>query len=255
MTVEAPEFKRATRRIGFDQDELPAVFELLERVARAAVATIGPDCEAVVHDLRTPDHSVVAIAGTLTGRQVGAPVPDPQLLPGEVDRFLEDDLRRNARTSTGRELLASTVWVRDEQGHIVGALCLNLDRSGLEGARDLIDRHLGAAAASAPLPTFAADVSEFTRSAVAALLGPAPGVRRLRRAERIELIRHLHHEGVFALRGAAAAVAAEIGVSRASVYADLREAQDGRLPPRPTQDAGPSTRTSRFVRAGPFKSG
>ena len=225
MTAAAREFKGATRRSGFDREELPAVFELLERVARAAVATIGPDCEAVVHDLRTPDHSVVAIAGTLTGRQVGAPVPDPQLLPGEVDHFTEDDLRRNARTSTGRELLASTVWVRDEQGHIVGALCLNLDRSGLEHARGLIDQHLGASAASAPVPTFAADVSEFTRSAVAAVLGPAPGHRRLRKSERVELIRRLHSEGVFALRGATAAVAAEIGVSRASVYADLAGAR------------------------------
>ncbi|MFZ2034059.1 MAG: PAS domain-containing protein, partial [Candidatus Dormiibacterota bacterium] len=67
-------------RIGFSPEQLPALFELLGRVANAAVSTIGADCEVVVHDLREPEHSVVAISGTLTGRQVGAPIPDPALM-------------------------------------------------------------------------------------------------------------------------------------------------------------------------------
>jgi predicted transcriptional regulator YheO len=128
---------------GIAEAELPAVFAFLARVAEAIVATVGPDCEVVIHDLRKPDHSVVAISGHLTGRRVGAPVPDPELLPGEVDRFTHDDLRRHGSTTGGRELLASTVWIRNPVGHIVGAVCINLDVAGLRTARDLINRHLG----------------------------------------------------------------------------------------------------------------
>lgn len=212
---------------GFSAEGLPAVFELLARLARAVTATVGPDAEVVVHDLRTPEHSVIAISGHLTGREVGAPVPDSQLLPGEVDKFTEDDLRRRATTDAGRELLASTVWVRDAVGHIVGALCVNLDLSGLQRARELLDRHLGPTeAGERPLPTFATDVSHFVRLAIAQVRGPAPR-RRLRPAERQELVRRLEAEGVFALRHAPEAVAEALAVSRASVYADLRVVRQG----------------------------
>ena len=113
---------------------LEQVFALLARVAEAIVATVGPACEAVVHDLRNPEHTVVAIAGNLTRREIGSPVPEPAMLPGQVDRFTEDWLCDSTRTLFGKELLASTVWVRDERGHIVG--------SGAHVDRGQISRHL-----------------------------------------------------------------------------------------------------------------
>jgi predicted transcriptional regulator YheO len=221
---------------GIAEAELPAVFAFLARVAEAIVATVGPDCEVVVHDLRKPDHSVVAISGHLTGRHVGAPVPDPELLPGVVDRFTHDDLRRHGSTARGRELLASTVWIRNPVGHIIGAVCINLDVAGLRTARDLINRHLGHDQVGArPLPTFASSIPEFTRLAVGSVLGNGWSERhRPRGADRIELVRQLEAQGVFALRGAANAVAAELGISRASLYADLRASRRER--PLPTQN-------------------
>ena len=224
---------------GIAEVELPAVFAFLARVAEAIVATVGPDCEVVVHDLRQPDHSVVAISGHLTGRQVGAPIPDPELLPGEVDKFTQDELRRHGSTAAGRELLASTVWIREPAGHIVGAVCINLDVAGLRTARDLIDRRLGQDPAGAGLlPTFASSIPEFTRLAVESVVGDGrSGRRRPRRADRIELVRRLDAEGVLALRGAANAVAAELGVSRASLYADLRASRHER--PSPASEPRP----------------
>jgi predicted transcriptional regulator YheO len=222
---------------GIAEAELPAVFAFLARVAEAIVATVGPDCEVVIHDLRKPDHSVVAISGHLTGRHVGAPVPDPELLPGEVDRFTHDDLRRHGSTTGGRELLASTVWIRNPVGHIVGAVCINLDVAGLRTARDLINRHLGQDDVRAgPIPTFATSIPEFIRLAVAAVRGSTTSEgHRPRGADRIELVRRLDSEGVFALRGAANAVADELGISRASLYADLRASRRE----RPSADAEP----------------
>lgn len=228
---------------GFAEDELPAVFELLGRISRAVATTVGPDCEVVVHDLRHPEHTVVAISGQLTGRQVGAPVPDPALLPGEVDKFTADDLRRTATTMAGRELLASTAWIRDAEGHIVGAMCINIDQSGLRRARDLIADHLGDdEGAVEPITTFAIDVSDFTRAAVHSIIGRSPR-RRLRRAERVELIRRLDTDGIFALRGASEAIAAQLHVSRSSVYSDLRVARHAELGSGAQQAAAPRPQT------------
>lgn len=224
---------------GFSDRDLASVFELLARVARVSVATLGPECEVVVHDLRNPEHSVVAISGDLTGRKVGAPVPDPELLPGIVDAKVEDELRRTATTPSGRELISSTVWIRDVRGHTVGALCINMDVSGLRQARDLIQRHIGTDVPGAPpLPTFASSLAEFARTAVGAALAESARHGALRKAERFRVVRQLHSQGVFALRGSVDTVAAELGVSRASIYADLKELQGERehsmVPAAPT---------------------
>jgi predicted transcriptional regulator YheO len=141
-------------------------------------------------------------------------------------------------------------------GHIIGALCINLDVAGLRTARDLINRHLGDDQAGArPLPTFASSVPEFTRLAVGSVLGSGPSQRhRPPKADRIELVRRLHAEGVFALRGAATAVAAELGISRGSLYADLRASRrDGPSPdsePRafPAQSVALTRRRARPAR-------
>jgi len=222
---------------GFSHTQLPAVFELLGRVATAAVATIGNDCEVVVHDLRQPAHSVVGISGSLTDRQIGAPVPDPELMPGVVDRFTRDDLRRQTRTQKGRELLSSTSWIRDTDGHVVGAICINIDRADLRRARDIIDQHLVEAdmPGAKPVATFAADISQFASVATREAVGAARPAQRLTRQELVSIVRDLDQAGVFSLRGAARSVAAELGLSRASVYGYLRDARarvvpsDGRV--------------------------
>jgi predicted transcriptional regulator YheO len=227
----------ARRRTGFTPAELPAVFELLGRVANAAVTTFGPDCEVVVHDLREPEHSVVAICGSLTGRQVGAPVPDPALMPGVVDAFTRDDLRRQARTPSGRALLASTSWIRDTDGHIVGAVCINIDQAELRRARDIIDRRMVAADSpeESPLTTFATDISHFAAVATREAIGSASPTRRLTRPELVAIVRHLDRAGVFSLRGAARTVGQELGLSRASIYGYLRDARaDGLSSSEPT---------------------
>lgn len=221
--------RKGVATTGFSDRDLESVFELLERVARAAVATLGAECEVVVHDLRNPEHSVVAISGDLTGRKVGAPVPDPELLPGVVDAKVEDELRRTATTPSGRELISSTVWIRDLRGHTVGALCINADFSDLRRARDLIQRHVGTDVPGAPpLPTFASSLGEFVRTAVDAALADGARQDRLRKVERSRVVRQLYAQGVFALRGSVDAVAAELGVSRASIYADLKDLQEDR---------------------------
>ena len=230
MAVKAeavPGSDEAPRRIGFSPEQLPALFELLGRVANAAVTTIGADCEVVVHDLREPAHSVVAISGSLTGRQVGAPVPDPALMPGVVDAFTRDDLRRQARTPSGRELLSSTSWIRDVDGHIVGAVCINIDQAELRRARDILDRRLVAAdgLGDDPLTTFATDISHFASLATRDAVGAANSTRRLSRPELVAIVRQLDRAGVFSLRGAATTVGQELGLSRASVYGYLREAR------------------------------
>lgn len=212
--------------IVFDESQLPQVFALLARIAKAIVATVGSHCEVVVHDLRSPEHSVIAISGKLTGRSIGSPIPDPELLPENVIRFRDDDLCCHTRTLAGKPLFSSTVWVRDETGHIVGALCINMDFSDIQHARDLLDRLLPSATDSSPqreLETFATSPEEFVlmalRESVKALGKP---MHQLERQDKVLLIQTLDQAGVFGFRQAVDIIAQEIGVSRSSVYNYLK---------------------------------
>lgn len=210
----------------FDEHQLPQVFSLLARIAKAVVATIGSSCEVVIHDLRQPEHSIVAISGSLTGRTVGAPIPDPELLPENVVRFREDDLCYATRTPGGKQLHSSTVWVRDLDGKIVGALCINMDFNDIHQAQNLLNRLLPAEQSSPKreIETFATSPDEFVhialRDAVAALGKP---VHQLERQDKVLLIEKLEQASVFSFRQAVDIVSEEIGASRSSVYSYLKE--------------------------------
>lgn len=213
---------------GFADAQLDAVFELFGRVATAFVATLGPTAEVVVHDLRRPDSSVVAIAGDLTQRQVGAPIPDPEFLPDRLIEIEADQLCYATRTARGHDLRSSTVFIRNQRHEIVGAVCINVDRNSLLLARTLIERVLGDSDAPAqppaPLTTFAGSVEQLVELALDEV-GERIGRSRhqFTREDRVEVIRELDRSGVFQLRNAAVVVAAELGVSRASVFNYLRD--------------------------------
>ena len=213
----------------FEDHQLPQVFALLARIAKAVVATVGPTCEVVIHDLRHPEHSVVAISGNLTGRSIGAPIPDPELLPENVVRFREDDLCYSTRTPSGRHLHSSTVWVRDIDGKIVGALCINMDFNDIRQAKDLLNRLLPSESSPAQreIETFATSPAEFVSIALKDAIGTLDKpVHQLERKDKVMLIEKLERASVFSFREAVDIVSQEIGASRSSIYNYLKEARD-----------------------------
>lgn len=117
---------------------MDAVYELLGRVADGFVATVGQTIEVVEHDLRDLDASVVAIAGNLTGRAVGAPIPDAEFWPDNLEHVVADQVGYATRTPSGRTLYSSTIWVRDTSGTIVGAICVNVEHNNIREAFGLL---------------------------------------------------------------------------------------------------------------------
>lgn len=211
----------------FEEQQLPQVFELLSRVARAIVATVGTQCEVVVHDLRNPEQTLISISGNLTDRAVGAPVPDTEFLPYHLSTFQDDIIRQPARTPRGRELLSSTVWVRDTTGTIVGAICINMDFNDLRHARDLLNRALmgtDAVPEAELLETFATSPQDFVEIALrGAIKKIGKPLHHLNRQDKIAIIGALEQAEVFRFSHAVEIVMEQLGISRASIYAYLKE--------------------------------
>jgi len=110
--------------------------------------------------LPTPNIRVV-LAGNVTGRRPGAPVPDLSFTSEELSYHAPDQINYHSQNGP-RCLQSSTIWIRDPEGHPIGAMCINVDYTDLIQVRDLLDRLTGPTRTSSDLvvtDTFARDVT------------------------------------------------------------------------------------------------
>lgn len=202
------------------------VLETARTLVPGIAATFGPSCEVVLHDYRTPEDSVIAVAGTVTGRQVGDRMSDIGRRVLAAGDAAEPEINYLTRTPAGVLLKSTTLPLRDDDGALIGALCINVDVTALQrvaaAVGDLIG-HPAPPADEAPVTDFARPLAERV-DRIAERHERAAGILAagMKRPARVALIRDLASAGVFQLRGASPVVASRLGISRASLYADLR---------------------------------
>jgi predicted transcriptional regulator YheO len=200
----------------------PWLLDILKRLAEGIVAVVGPHCEVVVHDFSDLEHSVVAIAGNVTGRKPGAPVPDLSFTTDELGRDPSDQMNYHSKIGS-RDLQSSTIWIREDGGVPIGAVCINVDHSELLQVRHLIDKLTTPTRDSSDLvvsDTFARDTEELIELSVANFLHQEgiPDVETMSHEEKLRLIQAVEERGLFQIRGAVNQVAELLNVSRASIY-------------------------------------
>ncbi|MFF8576096.1 helix-turn-helix transcriptional regulator [Streptomyces sp. NPDC005047] len=208
--------------------ERDAVLATLRPVVEGIAATFGPVCEAVLHDYRNPERSVVAVAGSVTGRTVGGAMSEIGMRVLARGDEARDELNYVTRTDGGTLLKSSTMVLRDSTGAVFGALCVNLDVTAVDRAHALLGSLAGTAGTPAdpPATTFGDDIDAVVEAIVDAHpLRRGAGWAALDRAQRLELFRDLDGRGVFAVRRSVEHVAARLGISRASAYHYLSQAR------------------------------
>ena len=116
--------------------------DLLKQIANGMTKQFGPDCEIVIHDLtqNNLDNSIVYIENShVSGRRVG---DGPSTVVLETVRrnpeAVHDKLAYLTRTSDGKVLKSSTMFIRGDDGNIDYIFAVNYDITGLL----LIDRSL-----------------------------------------------------------------------------------------------------------------
>jgi len=197
--------------------------------ACAAIATLlHPHAEVVLHDLAADE--IVALWNPSSGRAVG----DSSLLDELPASWREEPVQGPYRKvlADGREISAVSAVVHDARGEPAGLLCINLDRSPL---LDVAQALAGLAAPTSPRPPelFERDWREQIALVVDERLRErALDRRRLTRADRRALVADLDARGLFATRNAAGHAARALGVSRATVYALLKEVRGAGEPAR-----------------------
>ncbi|AHV92421.1 sensory box protein [Bordetella holmesii 30539] len=203
--------------------EQQALLDQLQHIACGLSQTFAPFCEVVLHDLRDPTHSILAIHNNLSGRQAGDPTTElglariadagfPQVVANYANQFAD-----------GRQAKSTSIGIKDSSGTYVAALCLNVDLTLFRSMQSLLGQFSTLADGAAAQETLDPPGVQALRMRIdqfAARLASTP--RSLKPEERRQLLRELKKEGYLDVRRAVEVVAQHLGVSRATVYGDAK---------------------------------
>ncbi len=192
---------------------------LLDRLARGISEMFGVNCEVVIHDFADPAHPVLAIYnGHVSNREVGSTI-DLTGLAQKVE-FEGDVINLLATTPRGQQVKSSTFSLKGEDYHL--ALGINYDFTSLTYAnRALLDlMRTDSEFRSAVYQRQETGIGDLFQQCADRVGKP---LREMGKADRLRLVEMLSQQDAFSYRRAVPYVAAQLGVSRYTVYKYLDE--------------------------------
>lgn len=191
--------------------------------------TFGKNCEVVLHDISNPQNSIIAIAnGHVSGRTIGGPMSEYGLATLRKGEFDKNKVNFLKKTSDGRILKSSSLFIRDENNKVIGFLCINFDMSELSIVRnilnDFIDVTDSCPIESSSEESFGSTINEVLGSIVNKTLESlGKPVAFMSKEEKVNIVEMLDEKGVFLIKGAIDYVAKVLCVSRYTIYNYLDE--------------------------------
>jgi predicted transcriptional regulator YheO len=205
------------------QSEKEYLLNFVSRLVGALGQTFGKYCEIVVHDFNCPESSIIAITnGDLTGREVGDTLDALgfQLLKNHP---ASDLLNYRTKTKEGKELRSSSIFLRDEKGQIFGALCVNVDVSGLLKAQEWLQEALGSASTTID-ERFEHSVDEVLENLIQnAISSIGKKTADMTREDKVAIVAYLEAKGAFLIRYSVERVAELLGMTKYTIYNYLDE--------------------------------
>jgi predicted transcriptional regulator YheO len=194
--------------------------------------TFGKNCEVILHDIRNPQSSIVAIAnGHVTGRTVGSPMSEYGLAALRRGQFDKPIVNYRKKTKEGKLLKSTSLFVKDDSGQLIGFLCINYDISELTIAKNIIndlsnimdDNDFDEEATDSYGSTVNEMLSSIVNKTLEAVGKP---VAFISKDEKVNIVQLLDDKGVFLIKGAIDYVAKVLCVSRYTVYNYLDEIRE-----------------------------
>ncbi|WP_226478192.1 PAS domain-containing protein [Pseudomonas sp. MWU16-30323] len=198
--------------------EQAALISQLEQIAEGLSKTFSPFCEVVLHDLRDPQHAIMAIHNNLSGRQPGDPATELGLARIADPEYPQVIANYQNQFADGRQVKSTSIGIKDSTGKYVAALCMNVDLSLFRGLQGMLEQ-FGSVSGDRPTESLDPSGADAIRARIdqfAARLATTP--RALKAADRRLLMQELKEAGVMDIRRAMETVASHLGVSRAAVY-------------------------------------
>ena len=213
----------------------------LALVVDALGSFFGKHCEVILHDLRHPERSVVAIAnGSVTGRKIGSPLIAAPVQDKGIKALLENtgtssEIISNytSRTRDVRTLKSTSVIFRDSKGKAKAGLCINLDLTEFSIASKLLGdicgdhqaiEHLSPGIDPRKEQSLPEDMALTIKGVIDDAVSSIPQpVHRADKSYKIEALKIMRERGLFLMKGGIEYAAGALGVSRFTIYNYLKE--------------------------------
>jgi len=211
------------------KNDIHPILQALIPIVEGLAQTFGKNCEVVLHDINIPQNSIVAIAnGHVSGRTIGGPMSEYGLATLKKAQFDKDKINYMKKTSDGRVLKSSLMYVKDEVGEVIGFLCTNFDISEITVARnilnDMIDINTQDSLVESQEESFGSTINEVLSNIVNKNLESfGKPVAFMSKEDKVNIVETLEDKGVFLIKGAVDYVAKVLCVSRYTIYNYLDE--------------------------------
>lgn len=207
---------------------LPFLSQLIEGMAKH----FGDSCEFVVHDYsKGLPSTIVAIAnGQVTGQAVGEGESRIGLRIMQGKEEAGGRYNDISQTSDGRFLRSSTIYLKSDDGTVLGSLCINFDITELMRSRNFIDRFLNMEAAAVQQASASTAVCDNIEDLLVAMITDSINhvgvpVAHMTREQKVEGVSYLNRRGAFKIKNAASVAAKYYDISRYTLYNYLSEAE------------------------------
>lgn len=200
-------------------------------LARGLAEALGEDYEIILHDLSDPEHSILAAHNSFTRRSPGGPITDLGLIMLQSEEYRDLDYLPNylAYTKEGREIRANCLFIRDDNRHLLGFLCINYDMTNarvLEKIASALTKTVRQSPAEGGLERFPANLEQLLAQYMEdARKEAGRPLNLMGKPEKIALVKELETKGFFRMKGSIEALARALGNTKYTVYAYLREAR------------------------------
>lgn len=195
--------------------------EFFEQLLTMLEQQLGFDSEIVLHDLTGDyNHTIVSIRnGHITGRTVGDCGTNLglEVLKGKVG----DQYNYITHTKDGKVLRSSSMYLRDSDGQVTGALCINTDISDYIRVAEKLMRLTN---------NHTEQVEEFFNGNVTDLLDNLitkaiesvnTPVSSMKRKDKIACVKYLEDKGAFLISKSSERVCEVLKISKYSLYSYL----------------------------------
>lgn len=198
-----------------------------EKIVVALGKMFAPYCEVILHDLTTPDHSILAIENNQSGRQPGDAAtelgleriknPDfPEVLQNYANFFPD-----------GRQAKSTSIGLKNRDGRFIAAICLNMDMTPFLNMKEYMD-NLTMTGPDSPVveSLHARSINEIKKIIDLSAERMNKDIRSLSISDKRFIIKELYDKGFTQLKNSIPMISQSLGLSRATVYNHLRSIKE-----------------------------
>lgn len=195
-----------------------------KKITHALGKMFAPFCEVVLHDLCSPEKSILAIENNFSGRKVGDATTNIGL-ERAINPDFPEVLQNYANTlPNGKSLKSTSIGIKNEAGKYIASICLNFDTSAFAQISSQLQIFTATQLAthSTKEQLRSLSLEEIHEAVLLFAQKHQSTPQDLNKEQKQELIQILESKGLLHLRNAISNLANILGVTRPTIYSYLK---------------------------------